>query len=85
MLCALQDKLALTSEEETAIGLKREFAGGQEHVIWNPILALPPNDFTDVTVSHIRAALQTWNSYVATVDRQWLEPLLHALGPGELR
>ena len=35
-LWALQDKLTLSTEEETAVELKREFACGQEHVAWNP-------------------------------------------------
>lgn len=86
-LWALQDKLALTSEEEKTIELKREVVSGQVRATWNPMLALPPIDFefSDVEGAHIRAALKAWNSYGANVDRQWLQPLLQAVCPGGLR
>jgi hypothetical protein len=55
---ALQDKLALTPEEENAIELKREFAGGQERVVWNPSQSIPPRecDFTNAEITRLRAA-----------------------------
>ncbi|HOL73902.1 MAG TPA: hypothetical protein PKW45_20825, partial [Bryobacteraceae bacterium] len=39
-LWALQDKLALTPEEETAIELKREFVARHERVAWDPALTI---------------------------------------------
>jgi hypothetical protein len=79
-LWALQDKLALTPEDETAIDLKREFVAGQERVAWNPALALPPREFelSDPEAARVRAALETWNAFAAGADRRWLEPLIHA-------
>jgi hypothetical protein len=79
---AIQDKIALTPDEEKAIELKREFVAGQERVVWNPALALPPNEFdlTAAEVARIKSALETWESYGAVPDRRWLEPLLNAFG-----
>ncbi|MGQ9636033.1 MAG: hypothetical protein ACUVXB_17555 [Bryobacteraceae bacterium] len=78
---AIQDKLALTSDEEKAIELKREFVAGHERVAWNPARSLPPKefDFADARIARIRSALETWNAYGASADRGWLEPLLEAL------
>lgn len=80
-LWALQDKLALTPEEEKAIELKRELVAGQERVVWNPALAIPPKqlDFTDTELARVRSAVETWASYGVTADRRWLEPLLACL------
>jgi len=77
-LWALQDKLALTPEEETAIELKREVVAGQERVIWNPALTIPARVFelTDAEIARIGAVLATWASYGVNTDRRWLEPLL---------
>ena len=44
-LWALQDKIALDLEEETAIGLKWDIVAGQERVVWNPSLCLSPKEF----------------------------------------
>lgn len=76
---AIQDRLALSADEERAIELKREIVAGQERVIWNPVLSIPAKEFefTEAEVARIRAALQTWDSsYGAAADRQWLQPLL---------
>jgi len=80
-LWALQDKLALTVEEEKAIELKREVVAGQERVTWNPAAALPPRafDLTEPEAARIRSALETWVSYSPCNDRGWLEPLLDAI------
>ena len=80
-LWALQDKLALTPEEETAIELKREFVAGHERVAWNPALTIPAREleFTEPEAARIRAAVEAWNSYGAAADRRWLEPLLAAV------
>jgi hypothetical protein len=84
---AVQDKLALNADEEKAIELKREFAGGQERVVWNPLRSLPVKDFefTDAETARIRAALETWPAYGVAADRRWLEPLLHTITPPEKR
>lgn len=78
---AIQDRLALSADEEKAIDLKREVVGGQERVVWNPALSIPAKEFefTEAEVARIRAALQTWDSYGAAADRQWLQPLLELL------
>lgn len=84
---ALQDRLALTPEEEVSIELKREFVVGQERTAWNPAFSLPPKNFelTDAEVVRVRAAIETWDSYGATADRRWLEPLLAVLCEGAPR
>jgi hypothetical protein len=75
---AVQDKIALNADEERALELKREMAGGQERAIWNPSLAIPGKEFefTVVEVARIRVSLETWTAYQANGDRKWLEPLL---------
>ncbi len=80
-LWALQDKLALTPEEEHAIELRRDFASGQERVVWNPASSIPAKEveFTESEVGRIRAAVENWASYSAAMDRRWLEPLLTIL------
>ena len=78
---ALQDKLALDADEEQAVQLKREMCAGQERTVWNPSLSIPNKDFelTDVEVSRIKAAIETWDAYSAAADRRWLEPLLTSI------
>jgi hypothetical protein len=78
---AIQDRIALSADEEKAIELKREIVAGQERVVWNPALSLSAKEleFTDAEVARIKTALQTWDSYSANVDRRWLQPLLDAL------
>jgi len=78
---AIQDRIALSADEEKAINLKREIIAGQERVVWNPALSIPAKEFefTEAEVARIRAALQTWDSYGAAADRQWLQPLLDLL------
>src|SRR5438874_13269644 len=80
---ALQDRIALTADEERALELKRELVGGQERVVWNPALSIPAKEFefTDPEVARIKAALQTWDSYGANADRCWLQPLVETLFP----
>ena len=84
-LWALQDKLALSPDEEMAIELKREFVGGQERVAWNPAVSVPPReiDFTEPEVDRIRAAVETWCRYGVSADRRWLEPLLQAIAQAQ--
>ena len=78
---AVQDRLALSADEEKAINLKREIIAGQERVVWNPALSIPAKEFefTEAEVARIRAALQTWDSYGVAADRKWLQPLLDLL------
>jgi len=78
---AIQDRIALDADEEKAVELKREIVAGQERVVWNPTLSMPAKDFefSDPEVARIKAALQTWDSYGATADRKWLQPLLGLL------
>jgi hypothetical protein len=75
---AVQDKLALSADEEKAIELKRELVGGQERTVWNQSLSIPVKDFefTDAEGGRIKAALETWDLYSAAADRRWLEPLV---------
>ena len=63
-LWALQDRLALSPEEESAVEFKREFAGGQERVVWNPALSVPAREFefTDPEAARLKTAIQTWDS-----------------------
>jgi|SRR5689334_4606455 len=77
----IQDRIAVGADEEKTVELRREMVAGQERVMWNPALSIPAKDFefTDPEVARIKAALQTWDSYGATADRRWLEPLLEAL------
>ncbi len=78
---AIQDRLALSADEEKAIELKREIVAGQGRVIWNPALSIPAKEFefTEPEIARIRAAVEAWNSYGAAADRCWLEPLLAAV------
>jgi hypothetical protein len=80
-LWTLQDRLALSPEEEETVELKREYAGGQERLAWNPVLSLPLKELeiTEAELTRINAALETWPNYGAGSDRRWLEPLLDAL------
>jgi len=80
-LWALQDKLALTQEEEKLIELQRELVAGQERVVWNPSLGLPPRafEFSDAEIARLKAAVDTWTAYHTSANRRWLEPLLDAL------
>lgn len=83
---ALQDKLALNAEQEKLIELKREMVNGTERTVWNPALSLPAQDFEfcDVETTRIKAAIQTWDSYTASADRRWLQPLVNLLFPADL-
>jgi hypothetical protein len=78
---AIQDRLALSADEEKTIETKREIVAGQEHVLWNPALAIPAKEFefTDPEVARIKAAIQTWDSYAVNADRRWLQPLIEAI------
>ncbi|SRR6266568_9024685 len=75
---AVQDKLALDSDEERTIQLKREVVSGQERVLWNPSCSIPAKnfEFTDAEVTRLKTAIETWVQYGATADRRWLEPLV---------
>ena len=78
---AVQDKIALDAEEETAIDLKREMVNGQERTVWNPALLIPPKELelTDTETARIKIAIEAWGGYAATADRRWLEPLIQAI------
>lgn len=80
-LWAIQDRLALTIEEETAIELRREIVAGQEHVVWNPARSLPAKKFdvTEAERTRIRVAVETWDGYGVSADRRWLEPLIASI------
>ncbi len=80
-LWALQDRLALTPDEEETLELKREFAGGHERVLWNPALSTPSKsiDFSDSEIARMRVALEGWDGYGVAADRLWLEPLLKSI------
>lgn len=78
---AIQDRIALDSEEEKSIELKRELVAGQERVVWNPSLSIDSKEFefTDAEIARIKSAIENGRSYSAAVDRRWLEPLLNFL------
>lgn len=82
---AVQDKVALNTDEEKSLELRREVLGGQERVVWNVDLSLPVKEFefTEMEAARIRSALQTWDSYTAGTDRRWLQPLVEVLFPAE--
>jgi hypothetical protein len=84
---AVQDRLALVTDEEKTIELKRELVNGQERMVWNPALTLPAKEFsfTDAEAVRIKAAIETWDGYGAAADRRWLEPLIEALFSPEAR
>ena len=77
---SIQDRIALDADEEKAVEVKREMVAGQERVVWNPALSLPAKEFEfpDQEIARIKVALQTWDSYSASADRHWLEPLINA-------
>jgi hypothetical protein len=83
---AVQDKIALDADEERALELKREMVDAQERVVWNSNLSLPVKEFefSDHEVTRIRAAIQTFDSYRASDDRRWLQPLVDALLPSNI-
>ena len=78
---AVQDKIALTADEEKTLELKHEMVGGQERVMWNPAISIPAKEFefSDPEVTRINAAVQTWDSYAVNADRRWLQPVIEAL------
>lgn len=82
---AVQDKIALSVDEERALELKRELVGGQKRVVWNPSrsLSLKKFEFSDSDVARIKAAIQAWDSYSANADRRWLQPLFSSLFSSE--
>ena len=83
----VQDRIALDSDEEKAIEVKREMVAGQERVVWNPALSIPAKEFefTGAEVARVRAAVEAWSGYAVAADRRWLEPLLHAITVPEKR
>lgn len=78
---AVQDKLALDAGQEKLIELKREMVNGTERVVWNPSISIPAQDLdlSDVEVARMKAALQTWDSYAAGLNRGWIEPSFDAI------
>jgi hypothetical protein len=82
---AVQDRVALDSDEEKAVELKREMLAGQERAVWNPALSIPSKEFefTDPEVARIKAAIQMWDSYGVSADRRWLQPLVERLFSAE--
>lgn len=78
---SVQDRIALDVAEEKTIELKRDTAGGQECLTWNPALCLPAKEyeFTAAEIVRIKAALQTWHSYGVATDRRWLEPIIRTV------
>jgi hypothetical protein len=78
---AIQDRIALETDEEKAVEVKHEMVAGQERVVWNPALSLDAKDFefSDPEVARIKAAIETWDSYGANADRRWLQPLVEML------
>ena len=83
---SIQDRISLDTDEEKAVELKREMVAGQERVVWNPALSIPAKEFefSDLDVTRIKAALQTWDSYGVAADRRWLQPIVSMLFSTEL-
>ena len=82
---AIQDRIALTGDEENTLELRREALGDQERVVWNASLSLPAKEFefSESEVARVRGALLSWVSYSANADKPWLRPLLDALFDAE--
>jgi hypothetical protein len=78
---SIQDRIALSADEEKALEVKREMVAGQERVVWNPTLSLDVKgfEFSDPEAARIKAAIETWDSYGANADRRWLQPLVETL------
>ena len=78
---SIQDRIALDTDEEKTVEVKREMVAGQERVVWNPALSIPAKDFefSDPEVARLKAAIQTWDSYGVNADRRWLQPLVETL------
>lgn len=77
---AIQDRLALNTDEENSVELKRETVAGHEQVVWNPAISIPARtyEFSEIDTTRIRCALESWSAY-SPGDRRWLEPLLEAI------
>lgn len=80
-LWELQDRLALTEAEKTAIELVVDIKEGQERESWNPKLSLPPKEFSfsEVDVARIRLALESFQGLSVSTTRRWLAPILGAI------
>ena len=78
---SIQDRIALDTDEEKAVEVKREMVAGQERVVWNPARSIPAKDFefSDPELARMKAAIQTWDSYGVNADRRWLQPLVETL------
>ena len=78
---SIQDRIALDTDEERAVEVKREMVAGQERVVWNPARSIPAKDFefSDQELARMKAAIQTWDSYGVNADRRWLQPLVETL------
>ena len=78
---SIQDRIALDTDEERAVEVKREMVAGQERVVWNPARSIPAKDFefSDPELARMKAAIQTWDSYGVNADRRWLQPLVETL------
>ena len=63
---------------------KQELVQGRERTVWNPELSIQRKQFD--FAARIKTAIETWDGYVAAVDRRWLEPLIEAIySPEDLR
>ena len=82
---SIQDRIALDTDEERAVEVKREMVAGQERVVWNPARSIPAKDFefSDPELARMKAAIQTWDSYGVNADRRWLQPLVETLFSAE--
>ena len=82
---SIQDRIALDTDEEKTVEVKREMVAGQERVVWNPALSIPAKEFefSDPEVARLKAAIQTWDSYGVNADRRWLQPLVEMLFSAE--
>ena len=77
----IQDRIALTAEEEAAIGLKRVVTEQGEQIQWTAGKTLPLNEFefSDAEILQLRESLKQL-AFLGN-DRKWLAPILDSVMP----
>lgn len=78
----LQDRINLTDSEREAVGYRTLMVDGLQQVGWDASKVLPPQEyeFTPEEFQKLTKVVRSWEpGYLASGDRQWLEPLLDQL------
>jgi len=86
LLWKLQDRIELTDAEKEAVGYRTQIVNGMQQVGWDSAKGLPPKEyeFTDEEYQKLNNVVRSWQpGYLASGDRQWLEPLLEQLESGD--